>query len=95
MENTKKETMKETMKNRGSHYGEFTDVAILCQHMSTLVENADQTCGAVWSKPMNPVQREAMKMILTKIARICVGDANHADSWHDIQGYAKLVEDRL
>src|SRR5690606_10084595 len=30
-----------------------------------------------------------------KIARILIGDPNYADNWHDIQGYAKLVEERL
>ena len=34
-------------------------------------------------------------MIFHKIGRIVNGDPNYADSWHDIAGYAKLVEDRL
>jgi len=34
-------------------------------------------------------------MILHKIARIVNGDPDYTDSWHDIAGYAKLVEDRL
>ena len=34
-------------------------------------------------------------MILHKIGRILNGDPNYADSWHDIAGYAKLVEDEL
>ena len=33
--------------------------------------------------------------IADKIGRILSGDPNYADNWHDIQGYAKLVEDRL
>ena len=34
-------------------------------------------------------------MILSKISRLVTGDPAHKDSWHDIQGYAKLAEDRL
>lgn len=44
---------------------------------------------------MLPDQREALDMIFHKIGRIVCGDPNYADSWHDIAGYAKLVENRL
>ena len=37
-------------------------------------------------------QRESLDMIVHKIARILNGDPNHVDSWHDIAGYATLVE---
>ena len=40
-------------------------------------------------------QLEALDMIFSKIARIINGDPNYADSWHDIAGYAKLIDDRL
>jgi hypothetical protein len=39
--------------------------------------------------------KQALDVIADKIARILVGDPNYLDNWHDIQGYAKLVEDRL
>lgn len=44
---------------------------------------------------MDPDQKEALSMIFSKIARILNGDPDHIDSWHDIAGYATLVEDRL
>ena len=34
-------------------------------------------------------------MIAVKISRILTGDPSHADNWHDIAGYATLVERRL
>lgn len=34
-------------------------------------------------------------MIFQKISRIVNGDPDYADNWHDIQGYARLVEERL
>jgi hypothetical protein len=40
-------------------------------------------------------QREALEMIAVKIGRILTGNPNEPDHWHDIVGYAKLVEDRL
>lgn len=36
-----------------------------------------------------------MTVIADKIARILSGDPNYADSWHDIGGYAKLVENYI
>ena len=47
-----------------------------------------------WNR-LNDVQAQALEVIADKIARILNGDPNYADNWHDIQGYAKLVEDRL
>ena len=40
-------------------------------------------------------QSEALDMIMTKIARVINGDADHVDTWNDIAGYAKLVAERL
>lgn len=38
---------------------------------------------------------EALDMVAHKIGRILCGDYNNADSWHDIGGYAALIEKRL
>jgi hypothetical protein len=40
-------------------------------------------------------KREALEMIAHKIGRILNGDPEYKDSWHDIIGYARLVEDTL
>ena len=34
-------------------------------------------------------------MVAHKIGRILNGDPNYIDSWHDIIGYTRLVEQRL
>ena len=47
-----------------------------------------------WAR-LCPSQRESLDMIVHKIGRILNGDPNYIDSWHDIQGFAKLVEDEL
>lgn len=41
---------------------------------------------------LEPRQGEAIDMIITKLARILYGDAQHLDHWQDIEGYAKLGE---
>jgi hypothetical protein len=40
-------------------------------------------------------QQESLHMIANKISRILNGDPDYIDSWHDIVGYAQLIEDRL
>jgi len=48
-----------------------------------------------WAEQLAPDQREALEMIQVKIARIINGDPNYADNWRDIEGYARLVANRL
>jgi hypothetical protein len=44
---------------------------------------------------MKSSQKESLEMIMHKVARILNGDPNYSDSWHDIAGYAKLIDDVL
>ena len=83
-------TLADTMQERGSNYGEFSDIADLSQKIEELVMSADGRSNL----PLNNATKECMKMIIHKIARVAVGDASYKDNWHDIQGYAKLAEDR-
>lgn len=78
-----------TLNERGTRYGDFTHHANICQGIKRWM--MDQKG---WHR-LNDVQRQALDVIADKIARILSGDPNYADNWHDIQGYAKLVEDRL
>lgn len=50
--------------------------------------------GYGWDR-LSAVQKQALTVIADKIARILSGDPNYGDNWHDIQGYAKLAEDRI
>jgi hypothetical protein len=84
-------SIEETLEQRGKRYGKFTDHAQVTQDLKRVV--AAHLQGG---RPhMAADQWEALDMIFHKIARIVCGDPNYADSWHDIAGYAKLVEDRL
>ena len=78
-----------TLSERGNSYGDFTDNAQVAQQLKNAVRR-----GQAWVHASG-AQREAIDMILSKISRLVTGDPAHKDSWHDIQGYAKLAEDRL
>ena len=94
-------SIENTLAERGNRYGDFTDHADLAQgiqfRMQRFCLKADNEAGFIepWKDRLNNVQRQALTVITDKIARILSGDPNYADNWHDIQGYAKLVEDRL
>jgi hypothetical protein len=90
-------SIEKTLAERGNRYGDFADHARLCQDLKSLMQNfapASWTTSAQWNH-LSDVQKQALEVIADKIARILSGDPNYADNWHDIQGYAKLVEDRL
>jgi hypothetical protein len=81
----------QTLTERGSRYGVFMGHAEISQELKTLIGlHLNQR-----NKILLPDQQESLDMICHKIARIINGDANYADSWIDIAGYAKLVADRL
>lgn len=82
-------TVSQTLSNRGQSYGEYADGTKIAMDIYERIQ------GTPGFANMNPGQRYAMFMFAAKIARICNGDVNHADSWLDIAGYATLVHDRL
>lgn len=81
----------DTLKERGKRYGDFTTHAMIAQR---IMLEFRETHPDGWDR-LSAVQRQALTVIADKLARILSGDPNYADNWHDIQGYAKLVEDRL
>jgi hypothetical protein len=80
-----------TLAERGKRYGDFMGHARVTQRLKAVLEDELAQRG----KFLAPDQQEAIEMILNKLGRIVNGDPNYTDSWHDIAGYAKLVEDRL
>ena len=81
----------EVLTERGSRYGSFVGHAHVTQAYKTLLLCQLEERG----KQLASDQQEALDMIFHKIGRIINGDADYADSWIDIAGYAKLVADRL
>ena len=82
-------TIQNTLTERGSRYGPFDGHAEITQ---TLKIDMHRTLG--WTR-LTPSQCESLDMIAHKIGRILNGDPNYEDSWHDIAGYAALVENEL
>lgn len=82
-------SVEDTLLERGKRYGDFSDHARVCQNIKGAMNAAPK-----WPD-LSDVQAQALEVIADKIARILTGDPNYDDNWHDIQGYARLVEERL
>ena len=82
-------SINDTLAERGSRYGEFHGQARISQELKSYM-----ACEEKWHS-MAHYQREALEMIQHKISRILNGDPDYIDNWHDIAGYATLVENRL
>ena len=78
-----------TLAERESRYGSFLTHAQITQNIKRAMQ-----AGRNWGRIADD-QRETLEMIAHKVGRILNGDPDYVDSWHDIIGYTKLVEDRL
>ena len=78
-----------TLIERGKNYGDFSDNAKYAQLLKAIVRNTK-----AWKDAPGYAQ-EAIDLILSKFARMLSGDPTYVDNWHDIAGYATLVEQRL
>ncbi len=79
----------DTLKARQERYGEFVENAAIAQNLKDELRTYKGWDG------LSPDMKEALDMIQTKISRILSGNNEYPDNWHDIQGFAKLVENRL
>lgn len=82
-------SIEQTLAERGKRYGNFDGHAFISQSLKDVMRATPN-----WNRLGSP-HREALEMIQHKVARILNGDPDYADNWHDIAGYAKLVEDIL
>jgi hypothetical protein len=79
----------ETLEQRETRYGEYKRVSTTAQWLKNVMRG-----GESWDK-MEPYMQESLDLIANKLARIVNGDPFYDDSWHDVGGYAKLVEIEL
>lgn len=79
----------DTLNTRGSKYGKFKSIGEICQEFKGTLHNHMDPLK------LEPYQVEALEMILHKVTRIINGDPTYLDNWHDIAGYATLVEKTL
>ena len=78
-----------TLKQRGKRYGSFQSGAQISQNLQAAMQDSPN-----WDS-LSADKKEALQLIQHKIARMLNGDPEYKDNWHDIIGYAKLVEDTL
>jgi hypothetical protein len=82
-------TIDETLEQRGNNYGDYRDVAYAAQELKKTLRYSKS-----WHS-MEPYMQESLDMICNKMSRIVNGNPYYDDSWHDICGYATLVEKQL
>ena len=83
------EDLQKTLEERGKRYGDFLGHAKITQQIKRAMVRSPN-----WAI-LTDDKREALDMVAHKIGRILNGDPEYKDSWHDINGYVKLVEDTL
>lgn len=100
-----------TLSERGSRYGEFLTHAAITQVLKSSmrgtlladlsdpkfmadVELSQGQLAEKWLK-LRPDTRECLEMLQHKIGRALNGDPEYDDNFRDIQGYSKLVLDRI
>jgi len=84
-------SVENTLAERGSRYGTFKNHAKIAQSIQDIMREE-----ANWAY-LEDDERQALVTISDKIARILNAPAGtlYSDSWHDIAGYALLVDKRL
>jgi len=78
-----------TLTERGNRYDPFDEHAKITQNLKRVMR-----AHPGWAR-LSDAQKESLEMIVHKIGRILNGDPNYADNWHDIAGYAGLVDKLL
>ena len=89
MQKQKSKTVEDTLAERGKVHGPFAEHARIAQAIK-----AAMRLSAHWGTLPDDV-KESLEMIAHKQARVLNGGDTCADSYHDIAGYAELVERRL
>jgi len=79
----------ETLKERGSRYGDFKEHARITQNIKAAMRDSPN-----WAT-LSDDKKECLEMIAHKQGRILNGDPEYHDSYHDIIGYTTLVADQL
>ena len=82
------EKVRQTLNQRQSQYGSFEDVAMFTEQMVDVMRKG-------YYEKLAYNQKMALYMICSKMARIVNGNPNHKDSWHNIAGYATLIDNEL
>lgn len=81
-------SVENTLKERGARYGSFEEHATIAQ----AIQDAFRVYPEKWNR-LPPVVKQGFTTLADKFARAINGDPMYDDNYHDIGGYAKLMED--
>lgn len=83
--------VRDTLQERAKTYGSFSNgVTIEAEIMRVITERYKKERG----KAMDPICIQWLNHIAIKLSRLSM-TPTHIDSWHDIAGYATLIEKEL
>lgn len=81
-------SVEEVLTERETTYGPFELNSAIAQDLKNVIHEAVPEGFPLY-------MLEALDQIASKISRIIIGNPYYKDSWKDIAGYAKLVEELL
>ena len=81
----------ETLAKRSPVYGPYGSQILVRRSIVNIMSQAHEDVN---NRPPSERHLEYFWDIANKLSRISVSP-DHLDSWHDIQGYAKLVEEDI
>lgn len=79
----------EVLAERGGTYGDFSHNSLIAQQIKMVLRNGEEW----WL--LTAAEQEALDMMASKMSRIVTKAKKHADNWLDIEGYARLVRNRI
>lgn len=79
----------ETLASRQQQYGDYAERSRVTQNIKRAMRDSVN-----WVR-LTDDQRETLENAAGKIGRLLNGDAEHYDSWHDIEGYVRLSSDLI
>lgn len=83
-------TIEKTIESRKNTHGSWQLGAKVAQDLKRTIKSHMTESGPHTDSVMEGIDRICMKL-----SRIAVGDATEPDHWHDIAGYATLVENDI
>ena len=82
--------VEDTLKQRGEVYGDF---GVGSDEFANIMDSIDRIYKDKYRYSMPMTLKIPIVYIVMKLVRLATSP-KHLDSWHDIQGYAKLAEDK-
>lgn len=84
--------VRNTLANRQQTHGNYEDRARITQQLKYIISKELKLREQRGDAALTASMRESIDMILHKLGRIIAGNPRMSDHWHDIAGYATLVE---